>query len=384
MLYRIHTDLSHGNAADVRIDECTSPPTVEFTPHPHGGPEALWFCFRIERTGTAAPDELRLLLKHYASVAYTHRDCTDALRPVLRSTATDWQRLDAPQRSELTDGRIQVSWIVRWPGQASWIEVAFCYPHGEEQVKALVAESGGYWRGEAIGVSAGGRPMIRLSNGCGESAAKPPGLYLLAQQHAGEMPGGWVLDGLLRGLGEQKPPRLVAWCVPLANIDGVKQGDYGKDNFPYDLNRAWGTPAMRHETLVLQQDMRLWAQRCTPRLALDFHAPGPCETAGVYCYPPDPDTAPKRAAAAQPWIELFREALGEYAAGDFARVVHYRSRWETRDFCDFAGLELGCPALAFETPYALAGEGRLLLERSPYGEIGRRLAGAIASRLAGD
>lgn len=379
MSYHVTTSIPYGNAADVRIDESSSPPTIEFTPHPHGGPEALWFCFRIECDASAPDPQLRLVLKHYSTVAYTHLERPDTIRPVFRSSATDWQRLGPPERIELPDGRFNLAWTLAAMRPGVWVEVAFCYPHGQEHVDALVTDSRGYWQADAIGVSAAGRRMTRLSHTCDNSEVKPQGVYLIAQQHAGETPGGWVLHGLLSGLAELKPPRLLVWSVPLTNIDGVEQGDYGKDSFPYDLNRAWGTPPMRHETLVIQQDMRLWATRCAPLVALDFHAPGPCETAGVYCYPPDPQQAPKRAAAVQGWIERFREALGEYAAADFARVAHYRSRWETPDFCDFAGLELGCPALAFETPYALAADGKILLTREHYQDIGRHLATAIAA-----
>lgn len=383
MPLQVTTAIPYGNATDVRIDESTSPPTLEFAAHPHGGPEALWFCFRVESAGPAPP-QLRLVLKYYRSLAYSHPDRTDTIRPVWRTTREDWRRLDAPQRVEQPDGQIQLAWTVTAPPAGDWLELAFCYPHGREHLDALVAGSAGYWKADSIGVSAAGRPIVRLSHAYGNPSAKLPGVYLIAQQHAAETPGGWVLHGLLGALAELKASDLLAWSVPLTNIDGVEAGDYGKDNFPYDLNRAWGIAPMRHETLVIQHDMRLWAERCTPTLALDFHAPGPCETTGIYCYRPDAQQAPERAAAAQPWIDLFRGCLGEYAAPDFARVVHYRSRWETPDFCDFAGLEFGCPALAFETPYALAAEGKILLTREHYQDIGRRLASAIVARAVDD
>ena len=43
-------------------------------------------------------------------------------------------------------------------------------------------------------------------------------------------------------------------------LDDVLSGAYGKDPFPHDLNRAWGDPPMRHETLVMRHDIRRWAE----------------------------------------------------------------------------------------------------------------------------
>ncbi|MCC7145496.1 MAG: hypothetical protein IT443_03550 [Phycisphaeraceae bacterium] len=379
MTYRVRDDLPSGNVADVHIDENASLPRIAFSAHPRGGPEALWFHFRVERTGAAAGAEgqLQLVLKHYLSLAYTSAELTDSMRPVLRSPYQDWQRLDAPQRIDLPDGQIDLTWTVPAPAAGAWIEVAFCYPYTPDDLARLIDQTGGYWRADAIGLSATGEPITRLSNRYAPPAAAEPGIYLIARQHAGETPGGWVLDGLLRALAAAGDTSPLTWVVPIADVDGCVGGDYGKDQFPYDLNRAWGRPAMRHEVLVLQHDLRRWAQRCRPALALDFHAPGACENTGVYCYPPDPDDAPKRRALADPWLERLREALGEYAAGNFARVAKYRSRWETPDFCEFVGLELGCPAVAIETCYALAGAGKILLTRQSYQDIGCRLAKAI-------
>ena len=45
-----------------------------------------------------------------------------------------------------------------------------------------------------------------------------------------------------------------------------------------DLNRAWTSPAMRHEVLVLQRDLERWARRCRPVAVVDLHAPGGTET----------------------------------------------------------------------------------------------------------
>jgi len=380
MAYEVSCDFPGGNVCDVVIDDSQSPAVIEFSADPHGGPEALWFCFRVTHSGKSGGDKLTLRLRHYLSLAYTHADMTGSIRPVLRRLDSDWHRLGVGERLDYDDGRIDLQWTVDGPATRSWLEVAFCYPHGPADVQRLVSECGGYWRADTIGVSAGGRPMLRLSNQSGQIGSDRPGVYLLSHQHAGETSGGWALHGLLRGLAESGEKSAVVWAVPIADVDGVVQGDYGKDGYPYDLNRAWGHPPMRHETLVLQHDMRLWAQRCKPTLALDSHSPGACEATGIYCYQHDPVTAPRRHDLVKPWAEAFQQALQpQYAAEDFARVANYKSRWDSPTFTDFAGVELDCAAIAFETSYALAGD--LVLTREHYEDIGKRLAGVIAERL---
>ncbi len=74
----------------------------------------------------------------------------------------------------------------------------------------------------------------------------------------------------------------VVWIIPLSNIDGIEKGRYGKDYFPHDLNRSWGKKMFRHENLVIQRDIARWMERSKPVLALDFHAPGGAEGAGIY------------------------------------------------------------------------------------------------------
>ena len=169
------------------------------------------------------------------------------------------------------------------------------------------------------------------------------------------------------------------WVVPLSNVDGVEQGDYGKDNFPYDLNRAWGQPPMRHETLVIQRDIERWRRRCRPALAIDFHGPGGCEADGAYAYLPKPDRFPEQFAEAGKWTEAAQQALGSpLAAETFSRTASYASRWETPTFTTYMSL-LGIPAFTLETSYALA--NGTVLTREAYREIGRRLLEGIMDRL---
>jgi hypothetical protein len=248
------------------------------------------------------------------------------------------------------------------------------------EVEALVQASNGYWQVDSIGLSQGGRSLLRLSNDYGRTDGQRPGIYLMARQHSGETPGSWVLDGLLRYVASRGDAAPLVWAVPLTNVDGVEGGDYGKDNYPYDLNRAWGRPPMRHEVLALQGDIRRWTERCRPALVLDMHAPGACETSGVYCYLPDPAVHSRFHQEALSWTTAIKGALTPaYAAECFERVARYASRWETPRCTGYCWSRHGVCGLGVETPYALVGD--LVLTRERYREIGARIAAGVMERL---
>jgi hypothetical protein len=384
--FSVDTTIPYGNACDVHIEVIDERVEVHFTPDPHGGPECLWFCFRLLQSDPVvgaqpralqahATWDVRLVLEHAHNMLGGHEP--QHMRPVIRYPDRDWRRLEAGAVEELPDGRVQVAWLV--DARAS-IDVATCYPYGQPDVEALIADTDGYWRADTIGVSQGGRPLVRLSNGYGRIGGDRPGLYLMARQHSGETPGSWVLDGLLRhiaSLGKEAP---LVWSIPLTDVDGVEGGDYGKDNYPYDLNRAWGKPPMRHEVLVYQRDMQRWAARCQPALAIDLHAPGACETSGIYCYLADPACHPQFYEEALSWTTHIKRALtGQYAAQTFERVADYPSRWETPRFSTYCWVQLGVCGLGIETPYALVGEWVLTRER--YQEAGARIAQGVVERL---
>jgi len=369
----VQTNPPHANVADVEISSVDGVPCVAFAASAHGGPERLWFCFRL-RNGKALQrtrGPIRLLLKHGESMLGWRG--AEAVQPVIRYETGEWRRLPAGKPAPTPDGRAGAWWQIEAPDL--YADVAVCYPYGQAELNAMLHQVAPCYAADAIGLSRGDRPMMRLANAYGEPNAKRPGVYLLARQHSGETPGSWVLDGLLRTfaeLGEQAP---LAWAVPLCDPDGVERGDYGKDAYPYDLNRAWGTPPQRQENLVLQRDIWRWSDRCDGRLVLDFHAPGLGETDGLYVF-----TADGAGEEQERWIGAFGEALGDYAAPDFRRVPDYPSRWAGPNACAHLRETIGCAALTVECPYARAGQTVLGIEH--YREAGSRLAQAVADRLA--
>jgi hypothetical protein len=133
---------------------------------------------------------------------------------------------------------------------------------------------------------------------------------------------------------------------------------------------------MRHEILVLRNDMRRWTQRCRPFACFDFHSPGGGESDGIYAYLDPAEKSPGVNMAAL--AGSIAESLGkEFASDRFTRQAKYKSRWETPRFTDFCLDQLKVPALSFEVPYTMAGDQ--VLRRENYQQAGRRIADAIAA-----
>lgn len=376
MSLKVTTQFPGGNAADIEIVGGGPVPEVRFASDPCGGPEVMWFHFRLEETApdAATQTKVRLTWTYFDNVlgATESPDCI----PVCLVPGQSWTRLKRGEETHTPDGRRQLSWSIPHPGP--WVEFAFCFPYVPSDVDATLDRSKDYWQAAPIGLSQGGRRLVRLHNAVGTAGGTQPGIYIVARQHSGETPGSWVLDGFLRHWAQVRKGAYVIWAVPLADIDGVVGGRYGKDAVPYDLNRAWGVPPMRHETLAIRHDVERWKTHCRPILALDLHAPGACERDGVYAFV-SKDPAGPTAAEETKWCNVFQHELqAEFAAPEFKRVATYPSRWPTPSLAEYMRNEMNVPALSLEIPYSYAA-GNVLTQKS-YREIGRRLALAILRR----
>ncbi len=378
----VDANCRYGNVCDVNVTRSGSAYEVAFAADPHGGPECLWFRFRILWDGTDdgdTPPAIRLVLKYPQNMLGIHSAAL--MCPVVRAAGGDWERLAPGIEQPLPDGRWNGIWDVQ--ASAPYLDVAWCYPYGQPELDALVAETGGYWHVDAIGVSQQARPILRLANDYGQPDGTRPGIYIVARQHAAEVTGTWVLDGFLRHMAAAGNDAPLIWAVPFSNIDGIENGDYGKDNFPYDLNRAWGVCPMRHETQVIGRDVARWTRRCKPALGIDYHSPSGCEAEGMYAFMVDEQIYPEIHRQAQQWAGGIQSSLTErYAMPNFARVAHYASRWETPTFCIFCAESFKMPALSIETPYSMIGD--TVVTREDYREAGKRIAEAIVDILAAD
>ena len=369
--------IEFGNMANPHLTEGTDTLEVGFMAHPHSGIEALWFCFRIQKIRETPVEKIRLVLKNLDTVLGGARP--DRMCPVQRISGGAWERLPPGKEWIQPDGRRYAIWDLAAPDD--FVDIAACYPYGMAEVKQLVADCEGYYRLDEIGISQEGRPIVRLSNHPGEPEGKRPGVYLISRQHSGETPGSWVLDGILRHFAQKGEEAPLIWCVPLANIDGVENGDYGKDPFPHDLNRAWGRPPMRHEVIVMQKDAKLWKNRCDPRIFLDLHAPGYSEDAGFYAFgSPKEKLTPEQIDLQKRYSDAFEETLKTKITDPFLRLAEYPRRWDPKDgspvfAADYFLREIGGMALSVECTYAFGGE--TLYSVQEYREVGAKMAQVI-------
>lgn len=374
-MIKVSTSIPYGNACDVSIEECGNTATVYFAASPSDGPQCLWFCFRIETTRILK--HIKLVLKHPYNMLMGSCELSNIL-PVIRKDGEQWHRIEKTyQFHTLPDGRYQISWILNNPGKIN--DIALCYPYGLPELESLLQTSKGYWKKDIIGVSTENRPIIRLANDYSSAGTKKPGIYIIARQHSGETPGSWVLDGLMRHLVTLETKDVIIWVIPLSNIDGIEKGRYGKDYFPFDLNRSWGKKVLRHENLVIQRDIARWMERCNPVLGLDFHAPGGAEGKGVYFFFMDKEKPVKIKNKEFLWINLIGKEVGnEYMLSGLKR----NSKPEG-DLKNMVGLMFTCyfdyvlkiPALCIEVPYGISNDKAL--EIKDYQEIGKRIAIAI-------
>jgi hypothetical protein len=376
MAIHVQNDFHGANACAIEPLVRGDTDVVRFAAAPHGGTEALWFHLRLVECSSRP---LELVLTNVDTLLGNQLEWAN-VRPVIRHANGAWERAAAPLVRELADGRHHAVWRLR-PLYDS-LEFAFCYPYSLGEMEVTRAAGNGYWSLDEIGVTAAGRRLPRLTNGYGRPGDRTPGVYLLARQHAGETPGSWVLDGLLRSAVDTvDPDSLRLWIVPLANLDGVLDGDYGKDPFPHDLNRAWTTPPMRHEVLVMGGDMQRWSARCRPSLAVDLHAPGATEADGAYFFLPRAEAPEDQLAACRRATDAVIAALPpELVHQEPVRQPGYPSRWDANGTVgNYVWERLGVPALSMETPYA-SSRGHLLT-RSEYRRLGAALLQGICALI---
>jgi hypothetical protein len=375
--FLVRTDFRGGNAIICDVAEGPERVRVDFAADPRNCPEALWFDFRAE--GLRGRELTCRLLNAEQTLG---GEDWSGNHPVYRGDAGDWLRCPSPAEELSPSGRRSFAYTV--PAGFETVEFAHCYPYQPEDLEKTL-EAASVWQGEVLGYSHRGRPLRRYVSefarpafSAGHPGDPRPGFYLLARQHAGETPGSWVLDGLLRHLAEDDSARAAAlwWVVPFVNIDDVVEGSYGKDPFPCDCNRAWHTIPLRTETKLLQADIARWTKCCRPCLLIDLHAPGHRERE-TYVHLPREGRSGQEQALVLDFARRFRNALPCELRGEkWWERPTYPSRFTvgstvTSWFYDTYAL----PGAGVETSYQ--GTATRDYTVSDYGRLGQALAASL-------
>lgn len=369
----------NGSVLDVRRERGDW--VVEFMSEPRNSPECLWF--HLECAGARDSNIRFVWLNAHLCLGTGSPEAMANVRPVVRLDNGDWQRIDEVEVLARPLGGHLLTFMT--PARCRRAAVAFCYPYGPAELQATLKETGGLWDVAVIGLTSKGRQLLRLHAEAQQSRRRRPGAYVVARQHAGETPGSWVLDGILRAVAAERPPahlrRIEWWIVPFVDLDGVVEGDYGKDALPIDFNRAWAPMPMRPEVAAIQRDMHYFAEGRSRRFVLDLHGPGGGETR-VYQMHCREDRPKAHRGASKSFSAFVTARIPEQPAERLGVVPRYRSRWDvnhnlTSWVWDELNKTLG---VTIETAYQPMNDGRWS-ERDDYREVGRRLAGAVAAWL---
>ena len=354
---------------------------VEFMSEPRNSPERLWF--NLECTGAGGSKVRFVWLNAHLCLGIGSAEAMGNVRPVVRLDKGDWQRVNEVQVHDRALGGHFLSFTT--PTHCRRVQAAFCYPYGTDDLKATLKRTRGFWDVEAIGPTGKGRELLRLHAAADKRRPGRPGVYIVARQHSGEVPGSWVLDGILGAVAAENRSgrlrRIEWWAVPFVDLDGAVEGNYGKDCFPIDFNRAWADMPMRPEVGAIQQDMRYFADGRTRRLVLDLHGPGGGETR-VYMMHPRRNRPKAQREAAQSLQECICAQIPEQPPERLGVIPDYGIRWDLRhNLSSWAwdGLNRTL-AVTIETAYQPMNDGEWS-DRDDYQEIGRRIAQAATAWL---
>jgi hypothetical protein len=338
---KITSHFPGGNGVILSLSDSPAASKVTFVAEPRNSAESLYW--RLKATGV----EGRTVTFHWSQT----QNClgtghAERLRPVWRDGNGPWSRVPSAEKIPEALGATGLQWSLRFTQNEG--EVAFIFPYDPTDLDAAL-KANPAWQRHIIGVTGGGRPLEALA--LGPFPAKR-GIFVSARSHCNENTGAWALDGFLRAASVAAHPDLCVIAIPAIDPDGAIAGDYGKDKFPHDFNRAWSNAvAMRPETMAIRRLMQRWKD--ARPLALDLHSPGASEFEGPYFF--GGRTVPDHAAVLLKFFDGLYAALPEKLRGPrekFVRLGDYATRWpKDFSFADNTRQELGWPATTIEVPY---------------------------------
>ena len=230
-------------------------------------------------------------------------------------------------------------------------------------------------------VSEGGRnvPYLALGNGQAENC-----VVFTCRHHACESVASYVLEGaiqsLIRSVGGKPNAEFLKthalYIVPFVDIDGVENGDQGKNRAPHDHNRDYIAQPIYNVTRAFLKLL----QGKNVRAFVDFHDPwlyGGINDYLSFVYGKEPDRALDTLA------EIFQnEMRGAYFPYEAKNNTCLNTLWNVpapsaKDHFAKAGSEI---SVSIETPYF----GLKLPKEEAFIEIGSRFVSALDKYLASE
>ena len=170
--------------------------------------------------------------------------------------------------------------LIRWQWTRPYSEdfSSFTYTFGPEEDEAYFCHHMRYSTGQfealcrelhlpiqTLTLSEQGRPVPYVQIGSGEKL-----VLFTSRHHACESTGTYLLEGILRTLASNPLEDCTVIAVPFMDIDGVVNGDQGKNRAPYDHNVDYLDQQIYASTRALKQLALERGAYCF----IDLHSPG--------------------------------------------------------------------------------------------------------------
>ena len=230
--------------------------------------QANWYYFRLD---DLPKQEIHLEFTDLVG-EYNYRPGFHAVtrhtRPVYSYDNRTWIHF---QDEDVTWDEKQVRLTVRFRPERGRAWIAHTPPYTNQHLAALLKDIGKhpYVRKEAAGKTTQGRelPLVTITDPKTPENGKKV-VWVMARQHAWETGVSWVMDGALRFLssGDAAAAQLRRsnlWkFFPMADPDGVVNGQVRFNTNGYDVNRNWDTadPKRTAEIFVMKKAMLDWLQ----------------------------------------------------------------------------------------------------------------------------
>jgi hypothetical protein len=261
--------------------------TVFFEAPLNGSPQSLWYYFRI--TGGKG-EPLTFVQRNLANILGVLESRTyQFTNPVIKhGESGSWERINSTDVI-FTKDPMKYTFVVTPQNDVTYL--AFSFPYTFENLKGFI-ESNDEFNNIKIGYSgktSEGRRYPYLEVGNPEIKGKYC-ILITARHHAGETPGSYVLEGILKSflhqlnLANSKIGQLKLFIFPFVDFDGVQEGRYGKGRPPIDFNRDWSAKSQHQEILQIQEFTENALIDHQLLLYIDLHAPQPGGTS--YLIPP--------------------------------------------------------------------------------------------------
>lgn len=376
----VDTNFPGGGVANVEIRGRV----VFFEAPLDNGTRSLWYYFKLHGCAGQRITLVQRGMEHVLGI-FESRGYRPVV-PVIRDGQGDWTRVGE-------EGIVYSEHLLFFQFEVlpehDVCEVAFCYPYVQRNWLAFEKTlPQNLLKCEEIGRTKENRPYLRYW--LSDPDAKPRDFVVLtARQHAGEVSGSYVLEGLLKRLTDGSPEMKklltkTAFCIlPIVDLDCVETGKYGKDQLPVDMNRNWIAHPYHPEIASFQSDLERLSQHYHLLWAFDLHAPQP----GAASYMP-----PSRSALPQSesWNRMWNMALA-YESKCAGKISFHLNDVDT-EVLNWGGANnhgqtdayyarrWNCNATCFEYSYHRTAEDKLL-EKSDWRLLGSLLAETIAEKL---